>query len=352
MKILRAFLPVALFLLVVTSVRSAKADLVIFGSGFSLPENISLAPMDFGSFGGDYFIPDPGVNQLDLGNIDYLPPAGGTATVFVTLPGGTERPLGGLFLPNDFGSLGGQYLAVGGDANGAFAMAVDANHNVIPVLSRPGGQFVNPVLAPSGFGSVAGQVLVTSSDGTVSAINQMGQLSPFASVPGASLFGSVFAPQGFGSVGGDMLVTDAASGNIFAVDANGNARLFTTIPLGPNQPGLRQMAFAPVGFGPYGGDLFLSISGSGAGGGTLGSLVVVDPNGNEIAALIIGSDINAFDPRGLFFVDDQTLLISSSDPIFLGTPQDFQPVPEPGTVLFFTSGIVGWWLKGRRLFII
>jgi hypothetical protein len=203
MKIRRVFWSFALIALVVSSVRSAKADLVIFGTGFSLPENISVAPMDFGAFGGNYFIPDPGLNQLNLGNIDYLPRTGGTASVFVTLPGGTERPLGGIFLPDNYGALGGQYLAVGGDANGAFAMAVDANHNVTPVVSRPGNQFVNPVLAPSGFGSVAGQVLVTSSDGTVSAIDRLGNLSAFASVPGACLFWSVFAPEGFGSVGGN-----------------------------------------------------------------------------------------------------------------------------------------------------
>jgi hypothetical protein len=348
MKMRKAFWPVALVLLVITSVRAAKADLVIFGSGFSLPENISLAPMDFGNYGGDYFIPDPGINQLNLGNIDYLPPTGGTAAVFVTLPGGTERPLGGMFLPNNFGSFAGQYLAVGGDANGSFAVAVDANRNITPVASLPGNEFVNPVLAPNGFGSVAGQVLVTSNNGTVSAIDQVGHLSSFASVAGAQLFGSAFAPQGFGSVGGDLLVTDAASGNLFAIDANGNATLFATIPLGPNQPGLRQMAFAPQGFGPYGGDLFLSISGSGAGGGTFGSVVVVDPDGNEIATLIIGNQIDHFDPRGLFFMDDQHLLISSSDPIFLGTPQDFEPVPEPTTLLLVGSGMAGLWLKRWR----
>src|SRR6185369_13997080 len=109
----------ALVVLAVSLVRTAKADLTIFGTGFSLPENIALAPMDFGAFGGNYFIPDPGIGQMNLGNIDYLPPTGGTASIFVTLPGGTERPLGGMFLPNDFGAFGGQYLAVGGDANGA-----------------------------------------------------------------------------------------------------------------------------------------------------------------------------------------------------------------------------------------
>ncbi len=206
---------------------------------------------------------------------------------------------------------------------------------------------MSPVLAPAGFGSVAGQVLVTNSDGTVRAIDQTGNLTTFATVSGASLFGAVMAPQGFGAFGGDLLVTDAASGHIFAIDAQGNVNLFATVPLGLNQPGLRQMAFAPAGFGAYGGDLFLSISGSGAGGGTFGALVALDGNGNEIAQLIVGTQLSAFDPRGLFFPDDQTLLISSSDPIYLGTPQDFQPVPEPTTLLLLGSGMLG--LLSKRL---
>ncbi len=345
----RGVLWLAAIIFVLSIVGIAKADIAIFGTGFSLPESISLAPTDFGAFGGDYFIPDPGINFIGLGHIDYLPPTGGMATVFVTLPGGAENPVGGLFLPNNFGSFGGQYLAVGSDANGSFAMAVAANGTVTPVTSLPGNEFVTPVLAPLGFGAVGGDVLVTSSDGTVKAIDQNGNLSTFASVTGApQLFGSAFAPHGFGSVGGDLLVTDAGSGKIFAVDANGNASLFTTVNLGENQPGLRQIAFAPEGFGTYGGDLFLSISGSSQGGGTFGALVVLDGSGHEVAVLILGNEIDHFDPRGLLFTDNQDLLISSTDPIFIGTPQDFQPTPEPASLLLFGSGMMGWWFMRRR----
>ena len=244
----RGVLWLAAIIFVLSIVGIAKADIAIFGTGFSLPESISLAPTDFGAFGGDYFIPDPGINFIGLGHIDYLPPTGGMGTVFVTLPGGAENPVGGLFLPNNFGSFGGQYLAVGSDANGSFADGRRRHHTVTPVTSLPGNEFVTPVLAPLGFGAVGGNVLVTSSDGTVKAIDQNGNLSTFASVTGApQLFGSAFAPHGFGSVGGDLLVTDAGSGKIFAVDANGNASLFTTVNLGENQPGLDQDRIRPRG---------------------------------------------------------------------------------------------------------
>jgi hypothetical protein len=284
-----------------------------------------------------------------LGNIDYLPPTGGTATVFVTIPGQTPvRPLGGIFLPSNFGSWGGQYLAVGQNGSQALAVAIASNGTITPVTSQPGTQFVSPVLAPAGFGSVAGQVLVTDNDGTVRAIDQSGNLTTFATIAGTRLFGAALAPQGFGAFGGDLLVTDGGSGNVFAIDGQGNVSHFATVSLGLNQPGLRQMTFAPNGFGAYGGDLVLSISGSGAGGGTFGAVVVLDANGNEVAQLMVGTQVDAFDPRGLYFADNQTLLISSSDPIYLTTPGDFRPIPEPTTLLMLGGGMIGLWCKRRQ----
>jgi hypothetical protein len=146
-----------------------------------------------------------------------------------------------------------------------------------------------------------------------------------------------------------LLISDAGTGHIFAVDANGDSSLFATIPLGPNQYGLRQMAFAPAGFGNYGGDLFVSITGSVTGGGAYGAVAVLDASGQVVAILIEGNLLAPLDPRGLYFVDDQTLLIGASDPIYLATPQDFQaPTPEPATVLLFASGILGLWFKRSR----
>ena len=178
MKIGRALWLLAI-IFVLSSVRIAKADLTVFGSGIQLPEDITLVPTGFGSFGGGYFVNDPGTHGIGLGNIDYLPATGGAATVFVTLPGGPSSPIGGLFLPSNFGAFGGQYLAVGyyNATGGNFAVAVAADGTVTPVASVPGYQFSDAVLAPAGFGSVGGQVLATLAGGPIIAIDQNGNTS-------------------------------------------------------------------------------------------------------------------------------------------------------------------------------
>ena len=70
--------------------------------------------------------------------------------------------------------------------------------------------------------------------------------------------------------------------------------------------------------------------------------------GDEIAQLIVGTQVDAFDPRELLFADNQTLLISSSDPIYLATPVDFRPIPEPRTLLLLGGGMIGLWFKRRQ----
>ena len=76
---------------------------------------------------------------------------------------------------------------------------------------------------------------------------------------------------------------------------------------------------------------------------------MLDASGQEIAVLIVGTKAANFDPRGLFFPDDQTLLIGASDPIYLVAPHDFQaPTPEPVTLLLPANGILGLWFKRPR----
>jgi hypothetical protein len=144
-----------------------------------------------------------------------------------------------------------------------------------------------------------------------------------------------------------MLVGDGESGNIDAISSSGAVSLFATVPLAPGQTGLRQMAFAPAGFGIPGldlsGDLIVSVSGSSTGGGQIGAVDAINSSGQVVAQLIVGSELSAFDPRGLYFVDSNTLLINDADPgTYVATPSDFAPyaVPEPSSAVLLTVPVL------------
>jgi hypothetical protein len=99
-----------------------------------------------------------------------------------------------------------------------------------------------------------------------------------------------------------LLVSDAGGGGIYSVNPNGKVHLFTTISLGTGQSGLRQIAFAPSGWGRYSGDLFVSLK--------TRDIDIVGPNGSVIAR-ISGS----FNPRGMLFTTlsgDPALLFSDT----------------------------------------
>src|SRR4030095_10742243 len=107
-----------------------------------------------------------------------------------------------------------------------------------------------------------GEVLVTnqgtgSRDGSVDILTPSGTVGRLTNLPSVNVpFGAAQAPAGFGAVGGTLLVSDGGAGGIYSVTPNGRVSLFTTIPLGTGQSGLRQMAFAPSGWGRYSGNLF------------------------------------------------------------------------------------------------
>jgi hypothetical protein len=219
----------------------------------------------------------------------------------------------------------------------------------------------SPVLAPSGFGSGAGNVFIAtdfgpspSGNGGILELSPTGQVSVFLASASnlTSPFGLAFAPSGFGAFGGQLFVSDAGnSGNIDAISSSGQVTPFATITLLTGQPGLRQMAFAPAGFGNLGGDLIVSVAGSGSG---LGAVYALNSDGLIVATLKVGTQLQAFDPRGLYFPDSSTILISdAADPIVFATASDFGPVtvPEPASLLMAGTALgfgLCYWLRSRR----
>jgi hypothetical protein len=266
-------------------VTSAFAAVSVFATGMVVPETVARTPA------GNFFVTDADAT----GPIWSVPSGGGSATQ-VAAAGYSLRD--GVFLPAGFGSVGGQFLVVGGDglANGnAFASTMDASYTVTPYASQANSLWNTPVVA-SGFGRHSGEVLVTnqgsgtdSHDGSVDIFTPSGTVGRLANLPSVNVpFGAALAPGGFGNVGGTLLVSDAVGGGIYSVNPTGRVSLFTTIPLGTGQSGLRQMAFAPSGWGRYSGNLFVSLN--------TRDIDIVSRSGS-----IMGRISGSFNPRGLLF---------------------------------------------------
>jgi hypothetical protein len=286
------------------SATSVLAAVSVFATGVVTPETIARTAA------GDFLVTDAGVTEAgDVGPIWSVPAGGGTATQ-VAAAGYSLRD--GVFLPANFGSVGGRFLVVGGDAveNGtAFASTMDASHTVTPYASQANSLWNTPVVV-SGFGQHKREVLVTnqgsgtgSRDGSVDIFTPSGTVGRLTNLPMVNVpFGAAQAPAGFGSVGGTLLVSDAGGDGIYSVNPTGRVNLFTTIPLGDGQDGLRQMAFAPSGWGQYSGNLFVSLN--------TGDIDIVSRSGT-----VIGRISGTFNPRGLLFTTisgSPTLLFSDT----------------------------------------
>jgi hypothetical protein len=271
------------------------AAVSVFATGMVVPETVARTAA------GDFLVTDAD----DSGPIWRVPAGGGTATQ-VASTGYSLRD--GVFLPASFGSVGGQFLVVGGDGTLGSASTMDASHTLTPYASQANSLWNTPVVA-SGFGQHNGEVLVTNQGngteftGSVDIFTPSGTVGRLTNLPMVNVpFGAALAPAGFGSVGGTLLVSDAVGGGIYSVNPTGRVSLFTTIPLGTGQSGLRQMAFAPSGWGRYSGNLFVSL--------TTGDIDIVSRSG-----AVIGRISGTFNPRGLLFTTisgSRTLLFSDT----------------------------------------
>lgn len=296
-------------------ITSAFAAVSVFATGMSNPEGITPTAA------AKFFVTD---GRAD-GPIWSVAAGGGTATQVASAG---YSLLGGVFLPASFGSVGGQFLVVGGDqVNGARASTMNASFTVTPYASQANSLWTTPVVA-SGFGPHNGEVLVTSQgtetglhDGSVDIFTPSGSVGRLTNLTTVNIpFGAAQAPTGFGPVGGTLLVSDALGAGIYSVTPKGKVSLFTTIPFGTGQNGLRQMAFAPKGWGQYSGNLFVSLN--------TGDIDIVSRNG-----AVIGRISGSFNPRGLLFTTlsgNPSLLFSDTmnHVIHEAGPGDIVPTTE------------------------
>jgi len=285
----------------------------MFSTGFVLPESISLAPAGFGLPAGSLVVTDAGGATGSTSAIYSVAPGGGSPSLLASGP--ISLLDNGIFAPSSFGSLGGDYLAFGFTNSTASFATISALSSASGTLanvytaSSPAVFQGSAVLAPSGYGSVAGDILMTfDAPGSlgVDSLSPTGTVSTFATISNFTVtgFGAAFAPAGFvpGTTSSVLLVSDATSGQIDWIDSSGNVHLFTTVPLMANQTGLRQIAFAPAGFVRFAGDLFVSVTGSQA-----GSVDVINSAGQLVGILSQGTVAAPFDPRGLYFLSNTDL---------------------------------------------
>ncbi|MCX6602222.1 MAG: hypothetical protein NTV52_01360 [Acidobacteria bacterium] len=236
----------------------------------------------------------------------------------------------GTYLPETFGPLAGKLLVVGGVATTntpAHASLVDEGLGATAYATQNSSLWSAAVVA-NGFGPYSGGVLVVNQgsgqelrNGGVDFFAPDGTVQLMVPLPDTEVpYGAAIAPWGFGDVAGHLLVSDARSGRIYKVDPFGNVNLFATVPLAPTQAGLRQVAFAPQGWGKYTRHLFVSIA--------TGEVAVLNGFGTVVAKIQgLGS------PRALRFAEldgKPSLLIAetnASQLIYRVGPENLVPVP-------------------------
>jgi hypothetical protein len=363
-------------------VQGEAAAFTNFSTGMLTPETISPANSAYGGrYDNYYFVPDPGrvSGNPAQTNIWLVPKTGGSPLIFSPTSGSlNSTTVGGTFLPSGWGTSSNKFMTVGWTGSSPNRIAyfnvyeADGSYSSPLSIAEPSGQVYlpkTPVVAPSGWGSWGGNLFVADGAPAVYRIDTSWQKHDFVTLgntpyPELARFGLAFAPTGWGRVGNELLAssdlreTDSLgniiriTGRITAIDSSGVESKWAEFPIPVNLNGLRQMAFTPDDFIPgYDELLLVSVSGSSFGGGTLGDIWAFDSTGHKVASLRDDLGLTKFDPRGMYFVDDHTLLVSdASDPIWRVTSSDFRPVvPLPSTLWLFGSALVG--LAGCRRFI-
>jgi hypothetical protein len=347
----RALIIVSASMAAATGAATPAAAEESFSSGsYVTPEGIAAGPAS------TYLVSDAGADT-----VFQVPASGGIPTVSDAL--GFE-PYGEVDLSSYYGGLAGQYLVFGRDVTNTYGItALVGSSGLGPATNLAQTSthttYASAITAPTAYGAIAaGQVVLSTEGGQVDVLAANGTtVSTFATAPGTATFGLGFAPSTFGNDGGDLFVTDGLTGNLYVVNSGGQSTLFATLQLPDTltSPGLRDLAWAPAGFGQYGGDLFVSIAASTSAHGASGEIAVLNSQGQEVALYDQGDAAHPLEPRGMVFSGSGELLVSNADPgIDVVTPSDFisstSAAPEPAAwaMSLLGVGVVGISLRRRR----
>lgn len=196
-------------------------------------------------------------------------------------------------------------------------------------------------------GSFSHDMLVTTSSGDVYRVNSGGSASLLASI-GADTEGLDIAPAGFGSFAGQLVVASEGTGQINAIDTAGNVtNLGVAISGGPEE-----LTFVPLNLGSsgnpvegfYGSNYSQNVLKADASEftGYLGDAIVTSEFGHQVSRIHWNGTSFEVDNIGTFPNQPEDGLFVTADIIRGGA------VPLPPAAWLFGSGLIGLIATTRR----
>ncbi len=290
----------------------------IFAEGMNAPEDIVSSQ---GSYPSGFYVSDT------FDNVIYqVSPLGGTVAAFAPT---IFAAIGATFAPDEFGQLGPRLFATFGNfpADGPSVHLIHPDGTVEPFADLASGASSNGIayLPQSLGGFAAGKLLVTSQQntngkhsGSIHLVSEDGVVTTLISSLGNSIFTPTLAPSDFGKFSNHIFFGSNGGSQIFAFDLTTNdLTIFATAPLPMSaRPGLRQIAFSPVGWAAsidssLAGERVLLVSVASGGFSPLpgvGFVSAWDQRGKMIATLLPQLETPGFEPRGMLFVKNDLLI--------------------------------------------
>lgn len=244
-------------------------------------------------------------------------------------------------------------LGLGGFANRDIYVA---SGNGVMQIANDGSTSSNFVSGLSGYvrgilfdpvGSFGHDMLITTNTGNVYRVNSGGSASLLASI-GADTEGLDIAPAGFGSFGGQLVVASEGTGQINAIDTAGNiTNLGLTIGGGPEE-----LAFVPLNLGSsgnpvegfYGSNYTQNVLKADASEftGYLGDAIVTSESSHQVWRIHWNGTSFEVTNIGAFPNQPEDGIFVTADIIRGGS------VPLPPAAWLFGSGLIGMIATARR----